>query len=64
MFEDAAGFGELLWAMTLVPVAVLRETSILFAIAISGMVLKERISPARLAAAAIVATGAAVLRLV
>ena len=53
--------------MTLVPVAVvvaLRETSILFAIAISGMVLKERISPARLAAAAIVATGAAVLRLV
>lgn len=67
MFEDAAGFGELLWAMTLVPVAVvaaLRETSILFAIAISGMVLKERISPALLAAAAIIAAGAAVLRLV
>jgi drug/metabolite transporter (DMT)-like permease len=55
-----------LWAMTLAPVAViaaLRETSILFATAIAAWVLRERISPARMCAVALVACGAAVMRL-
>jgi drug/metabolite transporter (DMT)-like permease len=55
-----------LWAMTLAPVAAvaaLRETSILFATAIAAFVLRERISAARLSAAALIACGAAVMRL-
>ncbi len=55
-----------LWAMTLAPVAMvaaLRETSILFATAIAALVLKERVGPARIAAAGLIATGAVVLRL-
>ena len=53
--------------MTHAPVAVvaaLRETSILFGMAIAGLVLHERIGPARLAAAALIVAGAASLRLV
>lgn len=59
-------YGVALWAMTLAPVAVvaaLRETSILFATAISALVLGERVGPSRIAAAGIIAAGAAVLRL-
>jgi drug/metabolite transporter (DMT)-like permease len=59
-------YGIALWAMTLAPVAAiaaLRETSILFATAIAGLVLRERISPARLSAAALVACGAVAMRL-
>jgi drug/metabolite transporter (DMT)-like permease len=55
-----------LWAMTRAPVATiaaLRETSILFATAIAALVLRERISPARLSAVALVACGAVVMRL-
>jgi drug/metabolite transporter (DMT)-like permease len=55
-----------LWAMTLAPVAAiaaLRETSILFATAIAGFVLRERVSPARMAAVALVACGAVAMRL-
>ncbi len=61
-----ASYGLALWAMTRAPVAVvaaLRETSILFGIAISGLWLKERPGPVRLAAAGIITLGAAVLRL-
>jgi drug/metabolite transporter (DMT)-like permease len=61
-----ASYGLALWAMTLAPIAVvaaLRETSILFGVVISGMLLKERIGFARLAAACTIAIGAAVLRL-
>lgn len=61
-----ASYGAALWAMTLAPVAVvaaLRETSILFGAAMSALVLKEQISPARLAAAGIIAAGAMMLRL-
>lgn len=42
-------YGLALWAMTLAPVpvvAALRETSILFGVAISGLILKERVGPA------------------
>ncbi|HLY55021.1 MAG TPA: EamA family transporter [Stellaceae bacterium] len=59
-------YGLALWAMTHAPVAVvaaLRETGLLFGLAISGTVLKERIGPARLAAALVIAAGAAALRL-
>ena len=60
-------YGLALWAMTQAPIAVvaaLRETAMLFGLAISGLVLKERIGPARLAAVLVIAAGAAVLRLV
>jgi drug/metabolite transporter (DMT)-like permease len=55
-----------LWAMTVAPVAIvaaLRETSILFAIAISAVVLKERVGFPRLAMVCAIAGGAMVLRL-
>ena len=59
-------YGLALWAMTLAPVATiaaLRETSIVFALILARVVLGERPGRARLAAAALVALGAAVLRL-
>jgi drug/metabolite transporter (DMT)-like permease len=59
-------YGLALWAMTAAPVAViaaLRETSILFGTAISGLLLGERVGAARLAAVMMIAAGAAVLRL-
>jgi drug/metabolite transporter (DMT)-like permease len=55
-----------LWAMTQAPiaaVAALRETSILFGVAIAAIVLRERPTPARLAGAALIAAGAVALRL-
>ena len=61
-----ASYGLALWAMTLAPIAVvaaLRETSIVFGTVISGVVLGERIGPARYVAACTIALGAAVLRL-
>ncbi|WP_395337268.1 EamA family transporter [Novosphingobium sp. BL-8H] len=61
-----ASYGLALWAMTLAPVAViaaLRETSILFATAIAGFVLKERVGRARVVGAVMIALGAALLRL-
>ncbi|MEQ1769476.1 MAG: EamA family transporter [Devosia sp.] len=61
----SASYGLALWAMTLAPVAVvasLRETSILFGVVISGLILKERVSPARIVAACVIAGGAMILR--
>lgn len=61
-----ASYGMVLWAMTEAPVALvagLRETSILFATAISALVLGEKVTRARLAAVAVIAAGAGVLRL-
>ncbi len=55
-----------LWAMTRAPiasVAALRETSILFGMALAALVLKERLRWPRHAAAAAIACGAAALRL-
>ena len=52
---NLGSYGLALWAMTGAPVATvaaLRETSILFGLAIAGLVLHERIGPARLACAA------------
>ncbi len=59
-------YGLALWAMTKAPVAMvaaLRETSILFALVISVLVLKERSSIWRYVAGAIIAAGVLVLRL-
>jgi drug/metabolite transporter (DMT)-like permease len=55
-----------LWAMTkapIAPVAALRETSILFGMAIAALVLKERFGWARIVAAAAIALGTITLRL-
>jgi drug/metabolite transporter (DMT)-like permease len=63
---NLGSYGLALWAMTQAPVAMvaaLRETSILFGVAIAGLVLREPIGPARLAAAALIVLGAASLRL-
>lgn len=59
-------YGLALWAMTLAPVAIvaaLRETSILFAVVIAGLVLKEPLGLRRIIAACIIAGGAVALRL-
>lgn len=55
-----------LWAMTQAPVAIiaaLRETSILFGTALSAIVLKERLTHARVLLACVIAAGTATLRL-
>ena len=65
-FGTTASYGLALWAMTVAPIAVvaaLRESAILFATAISVFVLKETVSPARLAGAGVIALGAVILRL-
>ncbi len=54
-----------LWAMTRAPVAlvaVLRETSVVFAAAIGALFLKERFTPRRMAATGAVLAGLAALR--
>ncbi len=59
-------YGLALWAMTKAPVAVvaaLRETSILFAIVISVLILKEKASLWRYIAGATIASGVLIMRL-
>lgn len=61
-----ASYGIALWAMTKAPVATvaaLRESSILFALVISVVVLKEKSSVWRYIAGAIIAAGVLILRL-
>jgi drug/metabolite transporter (DMT)-like permease len=63
---SALGYGAVILAMTLTPlgaVAALREVSILFAVLIGQVFMKERLHPARLAAGAVIATGAVCLAL-
>jgi drug/metabolite transporter (DMT)-like permease len=63
---NMGSYGLALWAMTGAPVAVvaaLRETSILFGMAIAGLVLGERVGRGRLAAAGLIVLGAVGLRL-
>src|SRR5690606_42051751 len=65
-FGASASCASGLWAMTQAPVAVvaaLRETSILFALLISALVLKERIGRTRVLAATLIVAGAVLLRL-
>lgn len=59
-------YGLALWAMTQAPVAAiaaLRETSVLFGVAISTLILRERSGLRRLVTAALIAAGAAALKL-
>jgi drug/metabolite transporter (DMT)-like permease len=59
-------YGLALWAMTLAPVAfvaALRESSILFGVALSSLLLKEQVPPRRIGAACLIVVGAIVLRL-
>lgn len=61
-----ASYGLALWAMTRAPIAVvaaLRETSILFGLAIAAMLLREHVARRRVVGACIIALGAAALRL-
>lgn len=63
---SAVAYGTALWAMTRAPiglVAALRETSVLFAMLIGAVVLKEVWSATRIGAAATIVAGLAVLRL-
>jgi drug/metabolite transporter (DMT)-like permease len=63
---SALGYGAVILAMTLTPmgaVAALREVSILFAVLIGRVFLKERMSAARVAAAGVIALGAGCLAL-
>jgi drug/metabolite transporter (DMT)-like permease len=55
-----------IWAMTQAPIATiaaLRETSVLFALAIATVVLKEKLTPWRLVAGLIITSGTVLLRL-
>lgn len=59
-------YGVVLWAMTQAPVAMisaLRETSILFGVLISALVLRERVTRRRWMAAGLIVAGAVLLRL-
>ncbi|WP_330216086.1 EamA family transporter [Pseudomonas sp. AM8] len=65
-FGTVVSYGLALWAMTAAPIATvsaLRETSILFGVVISALVLKEQLTRRRIMAACIIASGAMVLRL-
>ena len=59
-------YGAALWAMTHAPigtVAALRETSVLLGVLLGALVLRERVGPARWAAASVIVAGAALVRL-
>lgn len=65
-FGTVVSYGLALWAMTAAPIAMvsaLRETSILFGVVISALVLKEQLTRRRIMAACFIAGGAMVLRL-
>lgn len=62
---SAGAYWIVIWAMTKAPiaaVAALRETSILFVMGMSILVLKERVTWPRMAGAALIVAGAAALR--
>ena len=57
-------YGIVIWAVTLAPmgiVSALRETSVLFAAVIGSLFLGEKLTPRRIGAAALIASGAIVL---
>jgi drug/metabolite transporter (DMT)-like permease len=60
-------YGLVLWAMTQAPIALvaaLRETSVIFGVAIASTLLKERFGATRWTAAVLVVTGAAAMKLI
>ncbi len=59
-------YGIVIWAMAAAPIAMvvsLRETSVLIAAAIGSLFLKESFGPRRIAAAAVIVAGAALMNL-
>jgi len=63
---SVCAYGIALWAMTrapIAPVAALRETSVLFGTALGALVLRERFGPGRWIAAALIAAGAAAMKI-
>jgi len=61
-----AAYGLTLWAMTRAPIAMvaaLRETAIVFGVIIAAFTLKERLSPIRIAAIALVLAGAITIKI-
>jgi drug/metabolite transporter (DMT)-like permease len=63
---SCSAYGIVIWAMSHAPiaaVAALRETSILFVMLMSMRVLKEQVTPPRIAGALLIVAGAAALRL-
>jgi len=63
---SAAAYWIVIWAMShahISAVAALRETSILFVMVMSARVLKETVTPPRIAGAALIVAGAVMLRL-
>jgi drug/metabolite transporter (DMT)-like permease len=64
---SSVSYGLVIWAMTKAPigmVAALRESSILFVLGMSAIVLNEKLTPMRIAGGALIVTGAAALRFV
>lgn len=62
---SALAYGLVIWAMTVEkigPVAALRETSIFFVLVMSRFILKEQLTPLRIAGGGLIVAGAAVLR--
>lgn len=62
---SALAYGIAVWAMTRAPVgavSALRETSVVFALVIGAVVLKERLTPRRWLGAAAIVAGAATLK--
>jgi drug/metabolite transporter (DMT)-like permease len=60
-----ASYGIALWAMTIVPIAVvaaLRETSVLFGALIAVVVLREPVRPSRVAAAVLIVAGLVMIK--
>ncbi len=60
-------YGLVLWAMTQAPIALvaaLRETSVIFGVAIASTMLKERFGATRWIAAVLVVTGAAAMKVI
>lgn len=58
-------YGLALWGMTRAPIAMvaaLRETSVVFGMLFAVVFLKEKVTPARIAAVLLVLTGAAIMR--
>ena len=61
-----AAYAIVVWAFTQAPIALvtaLRETSVVFALALGALLLGEGVGPRRIAAAVLVVAGAALLRL-
>lgn len=61
-----AAYTIVIWAMTQAPVALvsaLRETSVVFAVLLGVVLLKERLRPIRLLACAVIAAGVVVMKL-